>query len=1093
MFGFKKKKKTGGESNLSSTSNSPASSVVSLEKKPSKVSSLKLPFGRKSNKNKSETGSISSSDTQVSHGVTKQDLQNGTTNKPSNLPPGYIVLGKLASDLEALQVRKDSKEKAEEPVGVADKDVVKSYKLKATEDWGEEEVLAWLKDNDLAYFVELFDGCDIDGDYLLQVTEEDLVDLEVDDTELRKRLLLAVNDLINMQEEDDVDLSLPGLEDGESGSEWESVDEFDGYDKKAKNGHKIDQPRSGKARDIVRPPTGFSEGHQSRLGKPVDDWTKEDVILWLESIKLGKYSDHFLDHQITGSKLKNVDMSLLDQMKMYSSEDRERFLSSLYDATNPNNNPLLLSSIDEASEYEKQKYLAAVTVMQSPSPRVQLIPADPEETERAVHQDSMCSTGSESDSRGSWRRDGNGKKKKRGSFTKLRDALSGMSKNPSLVRVWTDIGAAKDKPVRLKLEIEESDKAKDLINLCLESLNMVEDPRLYCISEVCVADDKDHSTVTDREMDDNESPLKVRKNWRESLSGHFELRQRTAQGGVIKLVLKLPDEKPKGKLVAMSLSTPAHELIPLALMKYGLSDANAKDFCLLEVDGKGDLNDVDEETLLLQQESHAYVLCKKVSKDELMAITNESKAEAEQDPDKTDLSSLLESKTDSSSLLVSKTDSSSLLMSAQSFDTLAVTVGDEKLNQLEKEMASIEKSLQTRIGRSASWCINVKHNSDRKMGSPSRSQELADSKDEKLKLLEEENRKLKERLKGVDSMEEVFNKLKVTLRRLNTENNLKLLERRRAANPDLDSLPRDLAAPMFQLEGVTQEVEAKQAKIENLKRETPHPNMDTENDNYLVQLEEANLVALKLEQTRLLCTMEVAMADYQMSCAKRKELAESRSLITILPPNKEFVIVTAIVNAGAEGYQFELGNSGNRKGIYISKCGPEDTMRLGDRVIEINNHSTFVSSVAEGNTKLNSTSKVKLVLLREKEEEDAIDTLNAKNKALLLEITQLKLALDTARNESSSPNNDQNHQKEQRDLSSILENLDDDVPLWEAIKSHTKSEILQVFQEEVQEANRQKQYLDQLYTLMLERAPELLEEMEQDFEASEISGDEEFC
>lgn len=55
-------------------------------------------------------------------------------------------------------------------------------------------------------------------------------------------------------------------------------------------------------------------------------------------------------------------------------------------------------------------------------------------------------------------------------------------------------------------------------------------------------------------------------------------------------MLKLPDEKPKGKLVAMSLSTPAHELIPLALMKYGLSDANAKDFCLLEVDGKGGMH-----------------------------------------------------------------------------------------------------------------------------------------------------------------------------------------------------------------------------------------------------------------------------------------------------------------------------------------------------------------------------------------------------------------------------------------------------------------------------------------------------------------------
>ena len=46
-----------------------------------------------------------------------------------------------------------------------------------------------------------------------------------------------------------------------------------------------------------------------------------------------------------------------------------------------------------------------------------------------------------------------------------------------------------------------------------------------------------------------------------------------------------------------------------------------------------------------------------------------------------------------------------------------------------------------------------------------------------------------------------------------------------------------------------------------------------------------------------------------------------------------------------------------------------------------------------------------------------------------------------------------------------------------------QSEILEVFREELQEASRQKQYLDQLYALMLERAPELLEEMEQDFEA----------
>lgn len=48
--------------------------------------------------------------------------------------------------------------------------------------------------------------------------------------------------------------------------------------------------------------------------------------------------------------------------------------------------------------------------------------------------------------------------------------------------------------MRLKLEIEENDKVKDLINLCLESMSMVEDPRLYCIAEVCVTDNKDQST-----------------------------------------------------------------------------------------------------------------------------------------------------------------------------------------------------------------------------------------------------------------------------------------------------------------------------------------------------------------------------------------------------------------------------------------------------------------------------------------------------------------------------------------------------------------------------------------------------------------------
>ena len=48
-----------------------------------------------------------------------------------------------------------------------------------------------------------------------------------------------------------------------------------------------------------------------------------------------------------------------------------------------------------------------------------------------------------------------------------------------------------------------------------------------------------------------------------------------------------------------------------------------------------------------------------------------------------------------------------------------------------------------------------------------------------------------------------------------------------------------------------------------------------------------------------------------------------------------------------------------------------------------------------------------------------------------------------------------------------------------------------MLQDELEEAGRQKQYLDQLYTLMLERAPELLEHLEQDFEGRYVSDSKE--
>ena len=43
-----------------------------------------------------------------------------------------------------------------------------------------------------------------------------------------------------------------------------------------------------------------------------------------------------------------------------------------------------------------------------------------------------------------------------------------------------------------------------------------------------------------------------------------------------------------------------------------------------------------------------------------------------------------------------------------------------------------------------------------------------------------------------------------------------------------------------------------------------------------------------------------------------------------------------------------------------------------------------------------------------------------------------------------------------------------------------------MLREELEEAGRQKEYLDQLYALMLEKAPGLLADLEEDFDARSV-------
>eukprot|EP00057_Strongylocentrotus_purpuratus_P018558 XP_011673032.1 PREDICTED: glutamic acid-rich protein-like [Strongylocentrotus purpuratus] len=129
--------------------------------------------------------------------------------------------------------------------------------------------------------------------------------------------------------------------------------------------------------------------------KKVSKWTERDIIHWLDSIHLGHLAQNFIDHDITGKELMEIDMSLLDEMDIDSSLEREKILSTLYDLTNPSSTTAredVLSVISHTSGYEKQKYMAAVSVLQSDDPEdIQLLP--PEE------RDSLLSSPEKNDSR----------------------------------------------------------------------------------------------------------------------------------------------------------------------------------------------------------------------------------------------------------------------------------------------------------------------------------------------------------------------------------------------------------------------------------------------------------------------------------------------------------------------------------------------------------------------------------------------------------------------------------------------------------------------------------------------------------------------
>ncbi|XP_071501069.1 uncharacterized protein [Diadema antillarum] len=1469
-------------------------------------------------------------------------------------PPGYGVLKQVSRPNSAVSrsssIPVTSFRDGEEYVDLAGKAANSTpgrqdrsgYASKAIEVWSEEEVLKWLNDSDLEYFADLFDGCDIDGDYLSQLTEDDLIDLEVEEASLRQRLLKEIANIKEQKPTSPNQQAVDSEGDNSSSVHFGDTSDDDLFpdspksptlsptpkqhpppsaagaspstkpmeerEKNQKKDDRVEAQRGRKDSDLMSVLSGASVvSSESRSGSgsgadglgvplpperrngrkfkspPVDtsskpvvvpqdnlpfskkkvaQWNERDIIHWLDSIHLGHLAQVFLDHRISGKELADIDMTLLDEMEIDSSSEREKLLSTLYDLTNPPSTTAredVMSVISNASGYERQKYMAAVSILHSDDPddvhflppedrdsllsspekmdgridegekeeekddskkervkeetpdyRVKMISKDEEEdsdsdddweddddddededddfviqailgmdekkgqnqktapavkketesgkakqmpepskesntrkrsseidsdfdfddsddsdddedeegeeegeakvfeetqqveivktaikhtaesnpnitddaknkskaatqdpkpapftkqgsrdnmddkmssktnnkvskqssvessdgssskavggargvaitTQDAVggtknsstrknstsakmedtigdlqRQDKKASRTESSRSSGSEKEE----KKKKGGLHKLKEAISpsNWKKSPrdsSTVQVWTDVGHSSGSGSKnLIIRLEEESTTQSLIELCLNQLDLAEDPRLYRLLQ---APSHGKNKGNDRELDLDECPLAVQRGWTDPGSTRFEFRHRTGQGGAIKIVLRLPSQQPKGKLVHISLSTPAIEVVRLALRKFSMKNADPGLFCLLEVDKDGDVSDVADEAIPLQLDSHAFVLCDRSNRELHWTTQEEEEANAREPKVKRQDSLTSRASSRMSSISIGSSFGSSELLSSTRID-------NEKLSKLELEMASIEESLVPAkdVPKPVEPVANVSisHIPEIKVNNEVYNSETHDISKE----LEEKNKELR-------ALQDALVDLGNSYSQKNIDARLQTLEQRLASCPVTDSLPAQLTELLAALEAASVAVDERQREVEEMRQEIEELGGglgDSASTGYDLTLAEVALLKAQYDHSSLLASMETAVADYQLQAqkvddAKKKAAMSPRgvpSFYNSMPLHQQFSLLALQANAGSQGFHFQLAERGPKGGVYIQGCMPAGVMRVGDRLVEVNGHSVLASSILEVNTLLNRSRKAQLVLMREGSSDhmgtevdrltmqlatasehyeacwqenkrlsetvqrlrplqhqvlelsqqkttmqqlhQKIEALEARNQAISEELRMAhegnvnqsnqaisRLQGDKERLEAKVWQQDQKLKKLEAALAQknaeittlsqekdqiqskqkvidlnlnakvkavdLIANADNDTPLWEVLKPAEKDEILHVLQEELEESSRQKQYLDQLYTLMLERAPELLEHLEQDFEASELSGSEEFC
>ncbi|XP_019617088.1 PREDICTED: uncharacterized protein LOC109464519 [Branchiostoma belcheri] len=869
--------------------------------------------------------------------------------------------------------------------------MMSGWQQKSVEDWTNEDIVEWLQATDQQDFVEIFEGC-IEGEYLIQITEQDLVDLEIEDGGQRQHFLRLLEAERNRpdrpQEQQKTEMQTRSNKIDTSASEEE------GSDVLPRDSPPQSPLKSGLPHPPREPNTAIVEPQQLlQNGKHVDaevstmwrqkdpvDWGEADVCGWLQSTKLDKFIHVFRAKHITGQQLLQLDPQLLDSMTIHDPDDRERILSHVYDLLHPEAADVDPSAIDHLDNtYDRDKLAAAMEALRRTSSNAYGIELPPHPTRTSNNSPATPN------------------KMKKG-FSRLKEVVSPKSlfskrdgrPDGNSVQVWNDV-LEPGTFYCSTYQVLEGTTAAELVQQCMESLDLAEDPRLYCIMQVAM---QSGTEGRERRLVRTEWPLAVQRTWPSFTSHRFELR-RWDSGQSIKVICRITGHKSRGKSFKVSQNSVYLDVMRLTLRKFGLKNVDLDLFCMMEIDKEGGIRDLAETDCPGQISCTCFVVCDKDSREEQMDGPIASVIRRN--------SSLL-----SQTSTVSNTSAGSITSSGS--DSKAVDM--EKLNKVEAEMASIEQALTTPPGSEVDKQAVTLADLQRQVAEL---KEQLEKKEATITALQETSQQLQERDRQCASLQKTLSELQDGYRQqeANLVQQLEADRHRRHSTVEA-KIQGDYAGVLeslqSQLDQINQEISTKESAIQQLQQEQARlePSSNTTIDasiqhaelEYKLAMEETTLLSLQQRQADLLEEVEEAKLEAQ----RKKEKSEHKvSLYPLVPPDMMTAIMTLTLTPGPGGYGFTASPDKNKM-LKVLSVGKDCGLTEGDRLLEINGEDIRSVDQSKLGSLLGTKQPAEVVILRkvpENTKQEEVDRVEGELSRMKEDVTMVMAELQEQQEENT--------------------------------------------------------------------------------------------